>query len=501
MLYRVGFIVAVLASPAASAPVLSMTSTEPVPNQFKCPNPNFPYPSTCADNICYNSPTYAECGWNPGPSVWCCNHLEGSCPKNMQYPCTSSTYRSSTISFANNLNVTLTTKYWYGLDNSYIWLNCDNNPLAQYQGSPSPSTAWEVCAQTIKPGQTAYFTVYSDSSSASPSHTYKGALTLIPTEAYSKSYGLHEVILNYDTSETNRAPYPYTFDFVVGEYTAAQVQQYSGCEGGSTCTYADGTIGTYYCPYDNTCNGYSANGIASPVVTCGTNPSHPLEVRKNACPTSPTSTKSWQMTNGYPRVKNIHGGNEWEQYTVSISEGLSFSGYTGHWVWIGNGDYTITESTTWSQEDSTTVGSSFDTSMKESLSEETDATFLGMGEKITMGFEATESFTKSTSATISHSESKTESHSMQVNCPNGNIFQWATYAEPSIPSVGRQTVMSLSFACVPMSLGPYTTVQPKCPAGYGSDLSYQCCSGKWSANGQDQPYLTPSEGGTCTTSA
>jgi hypothetical protein len=53
---------------------------------FHCPDADFPYPSTCADNICYNTAVYAECGVNPGPSVWCCLN-NTTCPSSVQNMC------------------------------------------------------------------------------------------------------------------------------------------------------------------------------------------------------------------------------------------------------------------------------------------------------------------------------------------------------------------------------------------------------------------------------
>ena len=508
-----------------------------LPDQTVCPNPNFPYPSTCASSqgysICYNSAQYALCGTNPGPSSWCCNswcdgasgsvtgckHPDTSCPPvyqsanqacpgNTQYICTSSSYRSSTITLVNNLpqGVDLTTAYWWGKYNSYIWLDCLPSHNVNYQGATSQAT--QVCPQTIKSGQSGTFTVYSDSS-ADATHIYQGALTFKPSEAYTRQTGLKWVILNYGTSDTNTGPYPYTFNFVKGDYTETQVAKYSGCASMNQCIYGNEPVATYYCPNLNECSGNSNDGIASPILTCGTNPGITQDLpsatvsTNNACPTTPTSTVGWQMTEGFPKVTNNGGGSSWEQYTVSVSEGLSFSGFTGSWVWISQNanQYEIARSTTWESSGSSTIGSSFTTSMEESMSEETDATFLGMGEKITMGFKATESFTTSTSSTIEESTSTTTTQTLQVNCPNGNIWQWTAFAEPNQAQTqvkGRQTVTSLSFACVPDSLGPYTMVGPNCPEGYCSDHTCQCCSGSWSQGDEDKPYLTPQAGGNCT---
>jgi len=52
---------------------------------LRCTDPSFPFPSQCADNICYSTETYAACGNNPGPSSWCCSH--GDCPGNTAQRC------------------------------------------------------------------------------------------------------------------------------------------------------------------------------------------------------------------------------------------------------------------------------------------------------------------------------------------------------------------------------------------------------------------------------
>ena len=518
---------------ASTHSMTAASASTAVPNQIFCPNPNWPYPSLGVPgsglgentpdyaNICYKTASYAEGQPNNGVQDWCCTATSKNlCGNDDANTCTNTGFEATTISLVNNLNTTLTTAYWFGNTQSWIWINCDDMEITNDNGNyqQKTATAYQVCSQTIKPNATGVFTVYSDPnyvSKAGGLTKYSGALTFMPSSSYTDHTGLKQIVLNYAYTATYTAPLV-RLDFISGFYSAQQESEYESCSNGAKCTYASSGGATYYCPNINVCNGNDQN-YQSPPLACGTlgmtdSPdwyykpaqSGTSTIPNNACPLTPSSNVSW--TTSEPVVTDM-GTTEWQQYSIAITEGLSFSGFVGTWQWIGDdGDYTISQKTTWSTGDSHTTGHSFSSSFSESESMTMSAGIPGDDVKTSMGVKATQSVSTKTSSTIKASQGGSTGESLKVSCPNGHIYQWIISAQPNAPyrnSVGAQSITSLSFACVPGYLGSRMSplAMPKCPEGYCSDNTCQCCSDTWAYNvTEDAAYLTPdaASGGTCT---
>lgn len=154
-------------------------------------------------------------------------------------------------------------------------------------------------------------------------------LTLQPEASYTTSTGLYAVVIYYSQSGGN-AKGRYNTNFISGYYTQEQSSQYDVC---ATCSYSNGGV-IYYCPQFNEC---SSAGTEANTKFCGVDSS----LLYDACPTTPVNT-----TNGYTfRWRETNSGDLdgrsqdpyliLEEYLRQPDTQMSFYGYTGEWMAIG----------------------------------------------------------------------------------------------------------------------------------------------------------------------
>jgi len=182
-----------------------------------------------------------------------------------------------------------------------------------------------------------------------------------------------------------------------------------------------------------------------------------------------------------------------EKFTVEIikspptPEPDSVKEYTGSWAPIASdGTVGISAGTSWTNEQSSSIGTSFEYGFTEGVS-----TKFGVSTKVTAG--ASQEMGKTSSDTISQSNSGSYGVTCNSNECNGRLYQWQTAAE--YIKGPRQIVKSCFFTCVP----DVTPNGPLCPYGFCASASCQCCNAVWikdNTNAADN-HLAPSAGGTC----
>ena len=163
--------------------------------------------------------------------------------------------------------------------------------------------------------------------------------------------------------------------------------------------------------------------------------------------------------------------------------------YNGSWASIASGGTVgISAGTSWSKEQSSTIGTSFEKGFTEEVS-----TKFGKTTKVTAG--ASQVMGETSSSTISQSNSGSYGVTCTSNECNGRLYQWQTAAD--YIEGPTQIVKSCFFKCVPLS----TPNGPLCPYGFCASESCQCCNAVWMKDNSNPTanHLTLSAGGTCKT--
>jgi len=179
-----------------------------------------------------------------------------------------------------------------------------------------------------------------------------------------------------------------------------------------------------------------------------------------------------------------------ETFTVEIIKSPpvpdSVKEYDGSWASIASGGTVgISAGTSWTNEQSSSIGTSFESGFTEGVSAKFGVT------KVTAG--ASQEMGKTSSDTISQSNSGSYGVSCDSNPCNGRLYQWQTAAE--YIEGPTQIVKSCFFTCVPDTTHP----GPQCPYGFCASDGCQCCNAVWikDNNNPTDNRLAPSAGGTC----
>jgi len=179
-----------------------------------------------------------------------------------------------------------------------------------------------------------------------------------------------------------------------------------------------------------------------------------------------------------------------EEFTVEIIKSPpvpdSVKEYNGSWALIASdGTVGISAGTSWTNEQSSSIGTSFEKGFTEEVSTKFGKT------KVTAG--ASQEMGQTSSATISQSNSSSYGVTCTSNPCKGRLYQWQTAAE--YREGPTQIVKSCFFRCVPDTTHP----GPQCPSGFCASDGCQCCNAVWmkdNTNAADN-LLAPSAGGTC----
>lgn len=180
-----------------------------------------------------------------------------------------------------------------------------------------------------------------------------------------------------------------------------------------------------------------------------------------------------------------------ENFTVDVKppaapEAANVTEYNGSWGSIASGGTVgISAGTSWTKEQSSTIGTSFESGFTEGVSTKFGETEVTVGASQEMG--------KSSSDTISQSNSGSYGVTCTSNECNGRLYQWQTAADYS--EGPTQIVKSCFFICVPYS----TPNGPQCPYGFCASESCECCNAVWMKdnNSPTANHLALSNGGTC----